>query len=454
MLSRISRRLLSSANGSSGLLNELKQRGLISQVAQPEQWLHDKLNNGHKIKLYCGADPTAKSLHLGNVIPLMLLLNFYVRGHDVVALVGGATGKVGDPSGRKTERTAMADEARLHNISKIQSQFQRFFDNGLKYYQSRFPQCEAPGKLVNENNFHWWKDIRLLDFLANYGRHIRIQSMLGRSSIESRLEGKDGMGFNEFTYQILQAYDFYHLYQEHGVTVQVGGNDQWGNITAGIDLINRVSPQAHKVPPSGFTVPLLTTASGEKFGKSAGNAVFLDPEMNSAYDIFQFFYNTEDADVSRFLKIFTLLPLEMVESAMKEHAKSPQLRTAQTLLAQEVTDLLYGVGSGERSRKVSRVLFEKDVTEQLSGDELIKLFSEARILQSGSKDASLVDVIAKVAPCSRSEARRKLNQGSIFLNSSRTKVTEDLADLSKYLIDDKVLMLRIGKQKCHIIEMS
>ncbi|AQZ10958.1 MSY1 (YPL097W) [Zygosaccharomyces parabailii] len=454
MLGRISKRLLSSAKEATGLLAELKHRGLILQMAQPEQWLHDKLNGGHKIKLYCGADPTAKSLHLGNVVPLMILLNFYVRGHDVVALVGGATGRVGDPSGRKTERTAMNDDVRLRNIVKIQAQLQKFFDNGLKYYQSRFPQGEIPGKIVCEDNFHWWKDIRLLDFLAEYGRHIRIQSMFGRSSIGSRLEGKDGMGFNEFTYQILQAYDFYHLYEEQGVTVQVGGNDQWGNITAGIDLINRVSPRAQKIPVSGLTAPLLTTASGEKFGKSAGNAVFLDPEINSAFDIFQFFYNTEDADVSRFLKIFTLLSLDTIEAAMQQHMLSPHLRSGQTLLAREVTDLLFGVGSGDTSLKVSKIVFEKDTADQLSGDELIKLFDKAKILRNASKSDSLVDIIVKVASCSKSEARRKLSQGSIFLDFSRTKVTQDVSDLSKYLIDDKVLILRIGKQKCYVIKMQ
>ncbi|GAV50413.1 hypothetical protein ZYGR_0U02690 [Zygosaccharomyces rouxii] len=457
MFKYASRRLLSStAKSPPGLLEDLKLRGLIAQVAQPEQWLHEKLSQGHKIKLYCGADPTAKSLHLGNVVPLMILLNFYVKGHDVFALVGGATGRVGDPSGRTTERQGMSDDSRLDNVDRIQQQFTRFFENGWKYYESRFPQISArgPGRLVKVDNYHWWKDIKLLDFLAQYGRHIRVQSMFSRSSIASRIEGKDGLGFNEFTYQVLQAYDFYHLYKTHGVSLQVGGNDQWGNITAGIDFIDRVvSSGSDKLSPGGITAPLLSTSTGEKFGKSAGNAIFLDPQINTAYDIFQFFYNTKDADVCRFLKIFTLLPLETIGTVVQDHMEQPHLRKGQRFLAKEVTDLLFGVGSGERSSKVSEVLFGHVSEANMSADELIKLFSEAKILQKVPRGQSLVDIITQVAPCSKSEARRKLSQGSVLLHSSKLKVTENIDQLGQFLIDDKVLILRIGKQKCHVIEI-
>lgn len=454
MFRHISGRLLSSnAAKLPGLVEELKLRGLISQIAQPEQHLHEKLSQGHRIRLYCGADPTARSLHLGNVVPLMILLNFYVKGHDIVALVGGATGRVGDPSGRTTERTTISDDSRLENIDRIQQQFSRFFENGWKYYESRFPQVvKDPGHLIKVDNYHWWKDIKLLDFLARYGRHIRVQSMFSRSSISSRIEGRDGLGFNEFTYQILQAYDFYHLYKNHGVSMQVGGNDQWGNITAGIDFIDRVVANAsNESPPGGITAPLLTTSTGEKFGKSAGNAVFLDPEVNTAYDIFQFFYNTEDADIGKFLKIFTLLPLDVIEAAVQDHILQPQLRRCQRLLAQEVTDLLFGVGSGERSNKVSQILFGQPTS--CSADELIRLFDEARILQKISRGQNLVDIIAQVTSCSKSEARRKLAQGSIFLNFSKQKVTENTDQLDQFLIDGKVMILRIGKQKCHVIEI-
>lgn len=457
MLRHVPRRLLTGSRKSSpGLLEELKQRGLISQVAQPEQWLHEKLLQGHKIKLYCGADPTAKSLHLGNVVPLMILLNFYVKGHDVFALVGGATGRVGDPSGRTTERQAMSDVSRLKNVDRIQQQFTRFFENGWKYYESRFPEMSAqgPGKLVKVDNYHWWKDIKLLDFLAQYGRYIRIQSMFSRSSIATRLEGKDGLGFNEFSYQVLQAYDFYHLHKNYSVSLQVGGNDQWGNITAGIDFIDRMeSNDSEKLPLGGITAPLLSTSTGEKFGKSAGNAVFLDPQINSAYDIFQFFYNTKDADVSRFLKIFTLLPSGTIDAIVQDHMTQPHQRKGQRLLAIEVTDLLFGVGSGERSSKVSEILFGNLSEANMSADELIELFNEAGILQKVPRDKSLVDIITQVTHCSKSEAKRKLVQGSVLLHSSRHKVTENTDQLSQFLIEDKVLILRLGKQKCHVIEI-
>lgn len=458
-ISSFSKRLLSTGVlRKDSLINELKQRGLISQISQPEHLLHEKLETGHKLKLYCGADPTARSLHLGNMVPLMVLLNFYVRGHDIVALVGGATGRVGDPSGRKTERDVMENSTRLDNIKHIQRQLRKFFENGAKYYEMRsfkINRQDSLGGFMQEDNYGWWKDIGMLDFLAKYGKHIRIQSMLSRDSVSARLEGPEGLGFNEFTYQILQAYDFYHLYKEHNVTVQVGGNDQWGNITAGIDLINRVEANAQKSPPFGLTVPLLTTSTGEKFGKSAGNAVFIDPNINTAYDIFQFFLNTADADVPKFLKIFTLLPLQEIEEAVNRHLENPQLREGQRLLAREVTDLLHGPGSGNAAQTISEIIFDSgNVKHSLSADELIKLFGEARILKYGSKSESLLDILARLTTSSKSEAKRKLMQGGIYLHSTRMKVTEDVSDWEPYLIDSKVLILRIGKQKCFLVKME
>lgn len=438
-----------------GLMNELKRRGLISQISQPESAFIEKLNAGEKFKIYCGADPTAKSLHLGNMVPLMVLLNFYVRGHDVVSLVGGATGRVGDPSGRSTERNAMASEVLLDNITRINGQLRQFFENGLRYYQNRNGATSSKGKWTQVDNYDWWKDVSMLEFLAKYGRHIRIQSMLSRDSVSNRLSSSEGLGFNEFTYQVLQAYDFYHLYKERGVTVQVGGNDQWGNITAGIDLINRVSSDSHKCPPMGLTVPLLTTASGEKFGKSAGNAVFIDPELNTAYDIYQFFYNTPDADVSRFLKIFTLLPLDDIESIVEKHLKTPHLRAAQKLLAAEVTELLHGPGSGKESGIISDIIFgDTDVLKTSSADSMIGLFEKSRIMQYAKRTDPLLDVLCRILRCSKSEARRKLAQGSVYLGVSRSKVSHDLIDWAPHLIEDKLLILRIGRQKCFLIKMD
>ncbi|CUS23947.1 LAQU0S12e03620g1_1 [Lachancea quebecensis] len=433
---------------SKNVLQTLRERGLLAQVSQPENALQAKLESGEKLKLYCGADPTAESLHLGNLLPLMVLLHFYVRGHDVYTLVGGATGVVGDPSGRRTERTAIEETKRQSNVSNIQGQLQRFFDTGLAYYKERFGHVSS-GKAVHTNNYDWWHDMKMLDFLGRYGRHIRIQSMLSRDSVSSRLSSQDGLGFNEFTYQILQAYDFYHLNQTHGVAVQVGGNDQWGNITAGIDLISRIGSKSQ---PFGLTVPLLTTSTGEKFGKSAGNAVFIDPTMNTSFDIYQFFMHTTDEDVARFLRTFTLLPLEEISAVVQRHMECPKDRAAQKLLGREVVDLIHGNGKGRDAEMVSEILFGNHQL-QTPGSELVRLFREARHLASIPRGTSLEELLIRVTGCSKSEARRKLKQGSIYLGPDKIRVLNDIESLEQFYIDDQVLILRVGKQKCYVIEI-
>ncbi|SCU91934.1 LAMI_0E07976g1_1 [Lachancea mirantina] len=436
------------------VVNVLRDRGILSQVSQPEPALLSRLNAGEKIKLYCGADPTAKSLHLGNLLPLMILLNFYVRGHDVVALVGGATGRLGDPSGRKTERNFVAEETRLDNVSRIQAQLSRFFANGLDYYRSKNADA-IPGELTLANNLGWWKDVKMLDFLADYGRFIKIQSMLSRDSVSARLGSQQGLGFNEFTYQVLQAYDFYHLYKNHGVTLQVGGSDQWGNITAGIDFINRVTDPncLQHAGPFGITTNLLTTSTGEKFGKSAGNAVFIDPTINSSFSVYQFFLNTTDSDVEKLLKIFTFLSLQEIGALLAQHFESPHKRVAQRTLAKEAVNLIHGMGTGSAAEHVSEILFS-DSSTLPQGRELKTMCERAGVLQNCSRNDSLIDVLMKVADITRSEARRRLQQNSIYLGPNRKNITTDLDDLSSYLIDDSILIVRFGKQKCFVLEMT
>ncbi|CCD24232.1 tyrosine--tRNA ligase MSY1 NDAI_0C05730 [Naumovozyma dairenensis CBS 421] len=443
------------------LIKELQLRGLIAQISKPEKWLVEKLQsrdngNNNKVKLYCGVDPTAKSLHLGNLVPLMVLLNFYVRGHSVVTLVGGATGRVGDPSGRITERSEMATDIRANNIEAISEQLVRFFKNGKKYYERKNKHNTVEfGEHILKDNYSWWKEVKMLDFLAQYGRHIRVQAMLSRDSVTSRLANQGSLGFNEFTYQILQAYDFFHLYKEHNVSIQVGGNDQWGNITAGLDLIGRLEPKSKELPAFAVTTPLLSTANGEKFGKSAGNAVFIDPEINTPFEIFQFFYNTEDADIARFLQIFTLLPRGKIQSIVADHLRSPHLRKGQNILAKEVTELLHGVDASNEAEEVSNVLFGKlKRHEKLDASRLIELCSKARILQHANKSENLIDLLARLTNDSKSAAKRKISQGSIYLHSDQIKVSESLTNWDPYLIDNKVLLMKIGKQKTFVIEMK
>lgn len=441
--------------GKGDLLKELRDRGLVSQISEPESLLAQKLKQGEKVKMYCGVDPTAKSIHLGNLVPMMILLNFYVRGHDIVNVIGGATGRVGDPSGRMTERQQMADDIRSNNVEHISTQLKRFFQSGLTYYNRKRIDNFKHGEYSLRNNYEWWKDIKMLDFLAQYGSHIRIQSMLSRDSVSSRLGSKNSLGFNEFTYQILQAYDFFHLFENDGTSIQIGGNDQWGNITAGIDLIKRISTNSRKSPPFGITVPLLTTSNGQKFGKSAGNAIFIDPEINTAYDIYQFFYNTTDEDVPRFLKIFTLLPIDEIEKIVAKHSKSPHMRYGQTILAKEVTELIHGYEKSKNSELVSDIMFGNDIKEGLlSTSHLTDIFEGAGILKSYSKDTDLIHIIATLESCSNSDARRKISQGSIYLGISRTKISENITNWEPYILDSRILLVRIGKQKSFALKLD
>ncbi|CCF58228.1 hypothetical protein KAFR_0E00740 [Kazachstania africana CBS 2517] len=443
------------------VLQELRNRGLISQVTEPANILGGLFAAGTRLKLYCGVDPTAKSIHLGNLVPMMVLLNCLIRGHDIVTLVGGATGAIGDPSGRSDERQIMRDETRLNNVSQIEKQLKRFFENGVKYYESVRERESldkvSAGKHYTVDNLTWWKSINMLDFLAQYGRHIKVQSMLSRESVSARLETNNSLGFNEFTYQILQAYDFYHLYSEKNTRIQVGGNDQWGNITAGIDLITRISPNAKKEPPFGITVPLLTTSSGQKFGKSAGNAIFIDPTINRPYEIYQFFYNTVDADLGNFLRIFTLLPSSKIDFIIQEHSRTPAKHIGQKWLAREVTHLIHGKKSSEEAEVVSNILFGSENSfsiEAYSSEKLMTIFENAGILQKKLKSQDLTHLLVSLTNCSNNEARRKINDGSIYLGPNRTKVNENVQNWKPHLINDELLLLRVGKQKCFVINMS
>jgi len=447
------------------LISYLQSRHLIESLTDDKLFTITTRNNISKFKLYCGADPTAPSLHLGNLLPLMVLLHFKINGSDVYGLVGGATGQVGDPSGRSTERTALNVSEVENNVGKIQKQITTFLSNGIEYAKSRqFPMNKAIGKSNSVNNETWWKDVKMLDFLATYGRHIRVSAMLARDSILSRLEG-GGIGFNEFTYQILQAYDFYHLYKDEKVNMQVGGNDQWGNITAGIDLISRLKKQDEKTREAfGVTVPLLTTPSGEKFGKSAGNAVFIDPHLTTPYQLYQFFINVPDDMVSKLLKVFTLLPLNVIEGELlPKHQNDPGLRIAQRVLAREVVDLVHGVGVGDEMAYITGFLFptpDQPFNDHVNADKLIENFKRSGILYkfplSKCHDIKLSTLIADITGKSKSETRRLIKSGGVYLGLDRNQVEDPedvvLFDKDHHLVDGKLMLLRIGKQNYYVVE--
>lgn len=461
------------------LVAHLFNRNLIELLTSDDLYKLTEPQSTEKLKLYCGADPTAESLHLGNLLPLMVLLHFALRGHDVVGLVGGATGAVGDPSGRATERDEMESAQREKNVENIQEQIQNFLKNGVEYAKLRNiieeNDSASLGEISSVNNAEWWKGIKFLDFLATYGRHIRVSQMLARDSILSRLESQQGIGFNEFTYQILQAYDFWHLFKNHKVNVQVGGNDQWGNITAGTDLILRVQrhfggllPDKKEAPAYGMTVPLLTTSSGQKFGKSAGNAVFISEKLTTPFQMFQFFINSPDELVAKLLKVLTLLPLQVIDGTiLPQHHADPGLRIAQRILAREVVDLIHGPGVGDEMAYITSFLFptpDQPFDDEITAEKLLLKLRKSGLLQKislgafpDSSDLKMSTLLSKVFDKSKNETKNLIKQGGVYLGIDRDQFVDPddvvLFDKENHLIDGRLLLVRTGKQNYYVVEI-
>ncbi|KAG6857684.1 hypothetical protein H0H87_004100 [Tephrocybe sp. NHM501043] len=375
---------------STGLLEDLSERGFVHQVTRPEI-LSAALESKRHI-VYVGIDPTAGSLHIGHLIPLMCLLHFQLRGHGAIPLIGGATGRVGDPSGRLTERQPADVKQVGDNVDSLTQGIRTFFKRASVYAQARGANIEG---LVMEpavtSNLQWHEDINLLEFLRTVGIHARVNTMLNRESVKARLTSQRGLSFTEFTYQLLQAYDFYHLNKTHSCTIQIGGSDQWGNILAGIELIGRLESPASDVAEAeafGLTTPLLTTASGDKFGKSAGNAVWLDTSLTSVFDFYQYFVKVDDADVEKYLKLFTLLGREEITSVMETHRAQPEKRTAQKRLAAEVTEIVHTDTGVSRALTLTRLLFEsnydgltaRQIISAFDGDPRLVMVDEADLL--------------------------------------------------------------------------
>ncbi|KAK9477031.1 hypothetical protein V1514DRAFT_348468 [Lipomyces japonicus] len=385
----------------------------------------------------------------------------------MIGLVGGATVELGDPSGRTSERTKMDDQVRTSNEDRISKQMEKIFTNGIAYAKSKgFTNF---GNLIMTNNAIWWKDMTLLSFMTTIGRHLRVSQMMAKESVKLRLESENGIGYNEFTYQALQAYDFYHLHATYSCNVQFGGNDQWGNITAGIDLTSRLQ-FANKKPQTstfGITAPLLTTPSGEKFGKSAGNAVWLDPELTSPFELYQYFVRLPDDQIGNYLRAFTLLTLPEISSIVDQHALNPEKRIGQHALAKEVTDLVHGLGAGDRSQRATALLFAKPDRNdndkknwQFSAAEIINAFQNDQHLKFLPSDQvlgqSVVSVLRAVAnfPSNKS-AMNRINAGGIYVGKDLDRLTDPRALVEpELLIDDKVLLLRVGKADLHVVALE
>ncbi|MBO4440587.1 tyrosine--tRNA ligase [bacterium] len=418
----------------------LKERGFIAQVT--DEGIIEHLKN-NKVTVYCGFDPTANSLHIGNLVTIMGLAHFQRCGNKVLALVGGATGMIGDPSGRSTERNLQTIEKVRENVEAIKKQM----GTVLKF------DGENPAEIVN--NYDWTANMSILDWLREVGKFFTINYMLTKDSVKTRIASENGISFTEFSYMTLQAHDFYHLFKEKGCTVQFGGNDQWGNITAGLELIRRMNPDdAGKA--FGMTFPLMTTSTGEKFGKSAGNAVWLDAEKTSPYQYYQYWINVTDEDVEKMLKIFTFLPVDEIEKVVEEHKKEPHLRKAQILLATEATRIMHGDAGVASAKAASEALFGGDL-HGLSEKDLLSIFKDvpsSRIekceFDSGINIADLL--VRTNAQPSKSKARALVAQGGCYINNEKCE-NADAVITSESLLHGSILVLRCGKKNYHLVTL-
>jgi tyrosyl-tRNA synthetase len=415
-------------------LEQLQKDGIISAITSPEIDL-DK----NTYTFYTGFDPTADSLHVGHLFALLTMTRLQKLGHKPVALIGGATGMIGDPSGKSKERVLLDEEAIRKNSAAIGAQISRFIDR------------DKGGEIVN--NIDWFGGFYFINFLRDVGKHFRVTEMLAKESVQKRIESEEGLSFTEFSYQLLQSYDFYHLCQNHGCNLQVGGSDQWGNITAGIDFIRKkCGKQAY-----GIVLPLIQSASGEKFGKSEGNCIWLDREKTSPYNFYQFWMNTEDVDVIRFLRFFSFLePLE-IERLEQSVAQNPEQREAQKTLAYAVTTLVHGEEEAQKALLASKVLFGGQISG-MSDKDLYAIFPDVPSMtvdrEKLNSGLSLIDTLVESGLArSKGQARTLVKQGGIYLNNIRVE-EENLMLSESDLASESTMVLRSGKRKYFIIKFQ
>ncbi len=426
-------------------VEELKWRGMLHDI-MPETGAH--LNQG-PTSGYIGFDPTADSLHIGSLVQILILMHFQRAGHTPIALVGGATGMIGDPSGKSDERNLLDAVTLEKNVEGIKNQLARFLDFSEK--------SKNPAQLVN--NFNWMKDYSLIDFSRDIGKHLTVNYMMSKDSVKKRLgsDAKVGMSFTEFTYQLLQGYDFLHLYKNNGCTLQMGGSDQWGNITTGTELIRRkVAGKAYAI-----TCPLITKADGTKFGKTEGGNIWLDKQRTSPYKFYQYWLNASDEDAKNYIKIFTFLEREEIDQLIKKHNEEPHLRLLQNRIAEEVTVLVHSQDDLENAQRASHILFGK------STDEDLKLLDETTFLevfegvpQAQLSKAELNEGLAIIPALagensllsSNGEARRALKENSISVN--KIKVDENKIITEDDLINDRYVLLQRGKKKYFMLSFS
>ena len=427
------------------VIDELEWRGAIADSTPGAR----EVLEAEKVTCYIGFDPTAKSLHIGNLIPIMGLVRMQRHGHTPIAIVGGGTGMIGDPSGRSEERNLLTDDVLAENVAGIRAQLERFLDFEAKTNSARVI-----------NNADWLLKEGLIPFLRDVGKHFTVNSMLDRESVKSRLERENGISFTEFSYQLLQAYDFLVLYEREHCTFQMGGTDQWGNILGGVDLVRRkhgLDPRTGHSPAHGLVYPLITTSTGEKFGKSIGGVPTLDPAITTPFKLYQFFLNAADADVVNYLKLFTMFGRDEIEPLAEAVSVEPQKREAQRTLAREMVRIVHGASGLEQAERVTQALFggslrglsERDLGDLFEGAPSGELSKSD--LENGTMTVQSLALVQKFC-ASAGEFRRLVQQGGVYLNDERVEDTSRTVT-SADLLDGAVLVLRRGRKNHHLVRV-
>ncbi|MEK5033825.1 tyrosine--tRNA ligase [Paenibacillus sp. FSL R7-0302] len=416
------------------IIDELLWRDAINQQTDADGLR--ELTESKAVSLYCGVDPTGNSMHIGHLIPFMMLRRFQLAGHRPVILIGGATGTIGDPSGRQSERSLQTMEQVQENVEALSAQMKKLFIT------------DGDNQVRMVNNYDWTKDMNVIDFLRDFGKNFSINTMLAKDVVASRLDS--GISFTEFAYQILQSIDYLHLYQNEDVQLQIGGSDQWGNITSGLDLIRK--KEGNEAKAFGLTIPLMLKADGTKFGKTAGGAIWLDPKQTTPYEFYQFWANTDDRDVVKYLKYFTFLSKEEIEALEEKVATEPHKREAQKALAEEMTRFVHSEELLEQAKRISAALFSGDI-RSLTADEIEEGFKEMPTFTAGTETKNIVDWLVDlgVEPSKR-QAREDITKGAISINGERvneleTDITADDA------IGGKFIIVRKGKKNYSLVKL-
>jgi tyrosyl-tRNA synthetase len=421
------------------LTEELKWRGMIQDIMPgTEEQLEKEMTAG-----YIGFDPTSDSLHIGSLVPILLLVHLQKAGHKPFALVGGATGMVGDPSGKSEERNLLSEETLNHNLACVKKQLEKFLDFNPA----------LPNKAEIVNNYDWFKNMRLLDFIRDVGKHITVNYMSSKDSVKRRLEGENGMSFTEFTYQLVQGYDFYWLYANKNCKLQMGGSDQWGNITTGAELIRRKSGGE----AFAFTCPLLTKADGGKFGKTEKGNIWLDPEKTSPYQFYQFWLNASDADAAKWIRIFTFLDPNEISTLLQQHQADPGARLLQKALAQQITIFVHGGEGYQKALADTAKMFSNQSAsaESLSEEDLQSLEGVARYdYASGRLGVDVVTFLAESGIiASKSEARKLIQGGGISINRKKIEDLKQSIDASA-LLHNKYILVQKGKKNYYLVTVG